>query len=85
MNNVTQDLVAEAVAEEKSLLQTWCMRGSPFYFPAEDAPVFTTGVLPPTEAAMRHLVLGVEATLDELDMSLTDAVELTGAEMHDVL
>ena len=85
VRNLTQERLAEAVAEEKSLLQTWCMRGSPFYFPAADAPVFTTGVLPPTEEAMRHFVLGVEPALDKLDMSLTETAELTGAEIRDVL
>ena len=85
VRNLTQEQVADAVAEEKSLLQTWCMRGSPFYFPASDAPVFTTGVLPPTEEAMRHLVPGVEQALDELNMSLIETVELTGAEIGDVL
>jgi hypothetical protein len=85
VRNLTRKQVGEAVAEEKTLLQTWCMRGSPFYFPAADAPVFTTGVLPPTEEAMRHFILGVEQTLGKLDMSLTEAVELTGAEIDDVL
>ena len=85
VRNITQEQVREAVAEEKSLLQTWCMRGSPFYFPAADAPVFTIGVLPPTEEAMLHFIVGVEQTLGKLDISLTEAVELTGAEIHDVL
>ena len=85
VRNITQEQVREAVAEEKSLLQTWCMRGSPFYFPAADAPVFTTGVLPPTEEAMLHFIVGVEQTLGKLGISLTEAVELTGAEIHDVL
>ena len=85
VQNITQEQVAAAVAEEKSLLQTWCMRGSPFYFPASDAPVFTTGVLPPTEEAMRHFIPGVEQAVDKLDMSLIEAVELTGAEIGDVL
>jgi hypothetical protein len=85
VRNLTQDRLAEAVAEEKRLLQTWCMRGAPFYFPAADAPVFTTGVLPPTEEAMRHFVLGVGPALDKLDMSLAETAELTGAEIHDVL
>src|SRR5262245_27926845 len=61
------------------------MRGAPFYFPATDAPVFTTGVLPPTEAAMRHLVRGVEPALGRLDMGLIEAVERTGAAIGDVL
>ncbi len=83
--NVTQERLASAVADEKSLLQTWSMRGAPFYFPASDAPVFTTGVLPTSEEAMRHFILGVEPAVDSLDMSLIDAVELTGAEIGDVL
>lgn len=85
VRNLTQEQMDDAVANQKSLLQTWCMRGSPFYFPASDAPVFTTGVLPPTEEAMRHLVPGVEQALDHLDMSLIETVELTRAQIGDVL
>ncbi|MFI6900613.1 winged helix DNA-binding domain-containing protein [Nonomuraea sp. NPDC050394] len=85
VENLTRERVARAVAEEKSLLQSWCMRGSPFYFPTADAPVFTTGVLPPAEEGRLHLIPGVEQALDELGMSLTEAVELTGAEIDAVL
>lgn len=85
VRNLTQEQVADAVAEEKSLLQTWSMRGAPFYFPAAVAPVFTTGVLPPTEEAMRHFVPGVEPALDTLGMSLVETVELTRAEIGAVL
>ncbi len=85
VRDLTPEQLADAVAEEKSLLQTWSMRGSPFYFPAADAPVFTTGVLPPTEQVMRHLIPGVEPALDRLGMSLNEAVELIGAEIHGVL
>ncbi|BCY12087.1 hypothetical protein [Actinoplanes sp. L3-i22] len=46
------------MAGDKSLLQSWSLRGSPFFFPAADAAVFTTGVLPPTEAATRRFLLG---------------------------
>ncbi|MGB8020882.1 MAG: winged helix DNA-binding domain-containing protein, partial [Candidatus Nanopelagicales bacterium] len=85
VRNLTQEQVAEAVAGERSLLQTWCMRGAPFYFPVADAPVFTTGVLPPTEQAMRHFIPGVGPAVDRIGLSLTEAVELTGAEIGDVL
>lgn len=85
VRNITQEQVADAVSEEKSLLQTWCMRGSPFYFPVSDAPVFTTGVLPPAETAMRHFVPGVEQALDKLGMTLVETVGLTGAEIGGVL
>jgi len=77
--NVSQERVGDAVAEEKSLLQAWCMRGSPYYFPTADAPVFTTGVLPPTEEATRHFIPGAEQAVDRLGMSLTETVELAGA------
>ncbi|CAI3799118.1 winged helix DNA-binding domain-containing protein [Pseudarthrobacter sp. MM222] len=85
VRKLTQEQVAHAVAADKSLLQTWCMRGSPFYFPAPDAPVFTTGMLPPTEEAMRHLVPGAEQALDSLGMSLIETVEMTGSEIGSVL
>jgi hypothetical protein len=85
VDNLSQEQMEEAVAEEKSLLQTWCMRGSPFYFPTADAPVFTTGVLPPTEDSLRHFLLAADQTLGKLGMSLAEAVELTGTEVDGVL
>jgi hypothetical protein len=85
VRKLTQEQVAHAVVAEKSLLQTWCMRGSPFYFPASDAPVFTSGVLPPTEEAMRHLVPGADQALEHLGMSLIETVEMTGSEIGSVL
>ncbi|WP_328473149.1 winged helix DNA-binding domain-containing protein [Actinoplanes sp. NBC_00393] len=85
VRNLSQDRFDAAVAEDKSLLQSWCMRGSPFYVPAAEAAVFTTGVLPPTEEAMRHFILGAGPSVDELGLELTDAVALAGAEIGDVL
>lgn len=85
VRGMTTGRMAELVADEKSLLQTWCMRGAPFVFPTADAPVFTRGALPPTEASMRRLLPGVEQPLRDLDMSLTDAVELTRGEIVGVL
>jgi hypothetical protein len=85
VENVTPPRLEAAVADEKSLLQTWCMRGAPFYFPTVDAPVFTTGVLPPTEKAMGRFIAGVEQPVRELGMSLTEAVELAGADVAAVL
>ncbi len=75
----------EVVGTERSLLRTWCMRGSPYCFPTTDAPVFTTGVLPPTETALRQLLLGVGPALDELGLSLSKVVDLCRAELAGVL
>lgn len=85
VENLTHEQMGVAVAEEKSLLQTWCMRGAPFFFPAADAPVFTTGVLPPTEEAMRHFIPGVQPALGALDMRLPEAIGLCGAAVDVVL
>jgi hypothetical protein len=85
VQGITQERVAAAIAEDKSLMQTWCMRGAPFIFPAADVPVFTTGVLPTTEEAMRHFIPGVEQAIAQLGISLTEAVAFCGAEIGTVL
>lgn len=85
VDGVTRARVEDAVATDKSLMQTWSLRGAPFCFPTADAPVFTTGALPPTEEGMGHLLPGVVRSLDRLGMTVTEAVERTGAEIADVL
>lgn len=85
VRGVSVEQMAGAVAEDRTLLQTWCMRGAPYFFPTIDAPVFTTGVLPPTEEAMRHFVPGVAPALDRLGLRLTEAVALCAAEIETVL
>ncbi|MFC5803090.1 winged helix DNA-binding domain-containing protein [Streptomyces formicae] len=85
VEEVTQDRVDHLVGEDKSLLQTWCMRGSPFCFPTVDAPVFTTGVLPATENARMHLITGIDHALNKLGMGLDEAVDITAEEIGAVL
>ncbi len=85
VEGVTQDRIDHLVGEARNLVQTWCMRGSPFYFPTTEAPVFTTGVLPATEMARLHLIIGVEQALHTLEMGLDEAVERTAAEVGTVL
>ncbi|MGW6726610.1 DNA glycosylase AlkZ-like family protein [Nocardia sp. NPDC055029] len=85
VEDVTAERVDHLVGEEKSLLQTWCMRGSPYFFPTADAPVFTTGVLPTTETARRHLIRGIGQALDTLGMGLDEVVDRTAAQLGPVL
>lgn len=85
VHDVDRDRFESAVSEEKTLVQSWSMRGAPFFFPTADLPIFTTGVLPATEASMRHFVLGVEPSLDDLGVDLTDLVDAARAEIHGVL
>ena len=84
VRGITADTLSAAV-EDKRLVQTWAMRGAPYFFPTPDFSVFTTGVLPTTEAALRHFIIGVQQSVDRLDMSVTDAVELCHNEIGDVL
>lgn len=81
-------LTAEAwheAAADRRLSRTWCMRGSPYWFPTADLPVFTTGALPPTESALLRLIPGVEPSLRQLDLSLTATVDAIEAEIRTVL
>lgn len=82
---VTTDGMARAVADDKGLLQTWSLRGAPFFFPTADAAVFTTGVLPPTEAALRHFLPSLVAAVDGLAMTMTEAVDLARQQIAPVL
>lgn len=85
VEGVTPDHVDALIGADKTLLQTWCMRGSPYFFPTADTPIFTTGVLPPTEKARVHLITGVDPALAELGLSLDEAVDHTAAEIDAVL
>lgn len=85
VRGVTSARVDAATGTDRALLRSWSMRGAAHLFPTQDAPVFTTGMLPPTEEAKRHLLAGVEAAVDELGMSLREAVERTVDEVRDVL
>ncbi|GAA1098222.1 winged helix DNA-binding domain-containing protein [Tsukamurella strandjordii] len=84
VRGVAPGTVAEAL-ESRLLLRTWCMRGAPFLVPTAEAAVFTTGVLPPTESAARHLIQGVGPALDALGLGLDEAVDLTARHTATVL
>lgn len=83
--DLTPEDLSAAVSTQKSLVTTWSMRGAPFLIPTRDAAVFTTGVLPPTEAGRLHLIRGVERDLDQLSLTLDRATALVREEIHDVL
>ncbi|PTR31893.1 winged helix DNA-binding protein [Rhodococcus sp. OK519] len=85
VEGVTRELVDHLVAVDRSLLQSWSVRGAPLYFPTVDAPVFTTGVLPATEKARMHLIVGVEQALAKLGLGLDETVDLIAEEIGAVL
>jgi len=84
VEGVSADMVADAV-EGRELLLTWSMRGAPYYVPTAEAHVFTTGVLPMTEDARRHFLLGAQPAVDRLGLTLTEAVDLVATATREVL
>lgn len=84
VEGIEADSLDNAVVD-RSLLQTWSMRGAPYYVPTGEAGVFTTGVLPTTEEAARHFVLGVGQSLDRLGVMLSEATDLVGEGTRAVL
>ncbi|MFE6735941.1 winged helix DNA-binding domain-containing protein [Microbacterium sp. NPDC057650] len=75
----------DAAIDDRSMLQTWAMRGAPFFFPTADAATFTAGVLPTTEAALRRFVLGVGPSADDLGLTVTQAVDRVDSHLDEVL
>lgn len=85
VDDMSEQRLDEACFEDKNLLQTWCMRGAPYVIPTVEAQIFTLGVLPPTEEALRQFILGVGPSLDRLDLTLTEAVDLCRNDIAQVL
>jgi hypothetical protein len=74
-----------ALAEDRTLLQAWSLRGAPYMFPTRDATVFGLGLLPEDEASVRYFIRGAEPALDHVGISATELVSRTAAGVHDAL
>ncbi len=79
---LTPDLVRQALEQDKTLLQTWSLRGSPHIFPTRDAAIFTLGLLPSDETSLREFILGANTALDQVGLSAIEAVELTATAIN---
>ncbi|MET7297352.1 winged helix DNA-binding domain-containing protein [Embleya sp. NPDC005575] len=77
--------VDRALAEDKSLLQAWAVRQSPYLFPTRDLPVFTRPMLPEDEESWRVAVQGFVPMLDGTKRSAVEVVELTRVAIEDAL
>ncbi len=74
-----------ALAGEKTLLQVWSLRASPYAVPTRDAAVFTTGVLPEDEPSLRFFIRGAGPYLDLFGLSAADVVARTAEALLEVL
>jgi hypothetical protein len=74
-----------ALAVDKTLLQVWSARAAPYVIPTRDAAVFTAGLLPENEEALRFFMGGAGLHLDLFGMSAAELVERTAAALPKVL
>jgi hypothetical protein len=51
------------------------MRGSPFVIQSDDLSVFTAGLVPDDERAMRHFLAGMAPVLEKAGVSAVELVE----------
>ena len=71
-----------ALSTEKSLLESWSIRSSPFIFPSQAITVFTLGLLPDQEA---DLGFCLKAVLPSPPVMTLQALEWTATAMREVL
>jgi hypothetical protein len=85
VDDVGEDDVAAALEDDKSLLQSFGARAAPHVFATADAAVFTLGLLPDGEEALRTFLQGARPALDAVELRATDLVELAGQAVEEVL
>lgn len=74
VDGLTRPAFDRAVAKDKSLVQVWSLRGSPYYVPSVDLPVFTRAILPDDEESWRVAVSGFRTVLDSNGLTAVDVV-----------
>jgi Winged helix DNA-binding domain len=77
--------VDQAIANERSLLQVWSLRGAPCIVATQELPLFTTGLLPDDEESWRAVLLGFLPVIDQLGRTATEVMELVIDATHDAL
>ncbi|MDQ0259341.1 winged helix DNA-binding domain-containing protein [Sinomonas atrocyanea] len=78
------DAVERAVAE-RTLVETWSLRGTLHVFPATDLAVFTRSLLPADEEALRYAVRGAVPLLDGMGLTAGALSELAAAATAEAL
>jgi hypothetical protein len=77
--------VDQTIANERSLLQVWSLRGSPCIVATQELPLFTTGLRPDDEASWRAVLVGFLPVIDHLGRTATEVMKLVIDATHDAL
>jgi hypothetical protein len=86
IRDLTSAEIEHAMTVDRSLLQTWSMRGAPLVYPTRDWPVFTLALQPQSEEALHASVAGLlDPMIAEARMTVTELVELVAKGVHEAL
>lgn len=77
--------IDRAVEAEKTLIQVWSLRVTPFFVPATDLAVFTTALLPVDEASARRMLEKEAPLLDRAGLPAAVALQRIAAAAAEVL
>lgn len=85
VSDLTPGDLDRALAGEKTLLQVWSLRASPYVVPTRDAAIFTAGLLPEDEASLRFFIRGAGPYLDLFGLSADEIVARVAEALPEVL
>jgi hypothetical protein len=85
LDNFNAQYFKTAAYKEKTLLQTWSLRAAPYFYPVEDATLFTQAIRPQNEEDLRHFLLGVEEAIDKVEISALEMLFFTLKALDEVL
>lgn len=77
--------IYRALEADKTLLQTFSLRGATYVFPTADAAVFTRSILPQDEDSIRSFILGAGPAFDKVGISAIEATKLTSEALFELL
>jgi hypothetical protein len=77
--------VRDAQDPARTLVQAWCLRGSPCLVAADELPIFTVGLLPDDDEAWRAVMQGFLPIIDGLRRTATEVAGLVTTATKDAL
>ncbi len=85
IEGLTLQQLEKCLISDRTLVELWCMRGAPYLVPANEAAVFTTGLLPDDEASCRFFIQGATEHLRLFGLQATKIVAHTAQCLPQIL
>lgn len=85
LEETTIDLVRTALEIDRSLYQTWLLRGAPHIIQTDEASVFLAGLRPRSQQEQVDFIQGIGPGLGQIGMTINEVVNLTEAAIKKVL